>query len=379
MISKLFVLSVIFVMGAVGQYTPQDNQFLLYSLRPFYNQVDLFDGPAALSQAPTTTTIQKPTLDEMKYYNYYTASMYCPYQLSNLSCLYCQKFKGDVVKYTVINNNDQNLLALVTVSEKRKEIVVTFQGTFNVWGAILDAILIQGSASNNPDIKVHRGFYIAAMGLYEDVVKNIGNYRENPLTPAYKGYKIVVAGHSLGAGMARLTQFFFLDLNQFPGTTYELYVYGEPRGGNKAYVDFFNNLTIKTARVTARGDIITHVPPVSVLSVLNTTLAAGDFYYHAQTEFWVNGESGQRWCNQTIYEDPTCGNSMGPLYEVSDHLQYFDANYLTCYTEQPAGLLSLPLGILNPVETIPALPTKISSFNGALTNIVVQAILPLLG
>lgn len=68
----------------------------------------------------------------------------------------------------------------------------------------------------------------------------------------YSDYKLVIAGHSLGGAMARITQFLLLYLDQFPGCTYELYTYGEPRVGNKAFADFMNNQTITTARTVAR-------------------------------------------------------------------------------------------------------------------------------
>lgn len=71
-----------------------------------------------------------------------------------------------------IHNDVHNTLALVTCSENRKEIVVAFRGTWNVWNVVLDALLIAGRNSNTPnDIKIHQGFYIATMSLYEDVSK----------------------------------------------------------------------------------------------------------------------------------------------------------------------------------------------------------------
>ena len=79
------------------------------------------------------------------------------------------------------------------------------------------------------------------------VVKNVGYLRTK-----FPKYKIVIVGHSLGGAMARLTQFFMLTLEQFPGATYECYTFGEPRSGNKAFADYMNTQTIKTARVVAR-------------------------------------------------------------------------------------------------------------------------------
>lgn len=61
-----------------------------------------------------------------------------------------------------------------------------------------------------------------------------------------------LTGHSLGAAMARVTQYFLISTNQFPDAIYEIYTYGEPRNGNKYYADYLNNLNVKTVRVTNR-------------------------------------------------------------------------------------------------------------------------------
>lgn len=84
-------------------YTPSSDLYLLGLAKhlPVLNSVNLFDGPYSVSNAATTpaTTIQ-PKLKQMKYYNYYAASMYCPYELDDLSCEYCQKFEQDVDEHT---------------------------------------------------------------------------------------------------------------------------------------------------------------------------------------------------------------------------------------------------------------------------------------
>lgn len=84
--------------SAMAQYTPSTDAYALARLIPMLNATNfLFDGPANICYATTTAaTNLKPTLQQMMYYNYYAASMYCQYQLSDLSCEYCQKFKYDV-------------------------------------------------------------------------------------------------------------------------------------------------------------------------------------------------------------------------------------------------------------------------------------------
>lgn len=166
-------------------YTPSSDSYLLGLAKylPLFSSINLFDGPYSVSNAPTTpaTTI-KPTLKQMKYYNYYAASMYCPYDLDDLSCEYCRKFKNDVDKHTgisntrsktfiinlfsVIRNDVHNTISLITLSKRRKEIVIAYRGSMNTWNFILDALMVNGGRDN---IKIHRGFYIATMSLYDEV------------------------------------------------------------------------------------------------------------------------------------------------------------------------------------------------------------------
>lgn len=71
------------------------------AILPVLNSVNLFDGPYKASTASTTpSTTLRPTLAQIKYYNYYASSMYCLHELKKLSCECCQKFKKDVAKHT---------------------------------------------------------------------------------------------------------------------------------------------------------------------------------------------------------------------------------------------------------------------------------------
>lgn len=64
-------------------------------------------------------------------------------------------------------NNDTDLTALVTLSNKRKEIVVTYRGTAELWNVVLDAELVDINIDDN--IKIHKGYLNATMSLYDDV------------------------------------------------------------------------------------------------------------------------------------------------------------------------------------------------------------------
>lgn len=59
---------------------------------------------------------------------------------------------------------------MVALSHVRKEIVVSFRGSGNSMNLVLDfALLMNVRANNSSNIKVHTGFYIATMSLYDQV------------------------------------------------------------------------------------------------------------------------------------------------------------------------------------------------------------------
>ncbi len=103
-----------------------------------------------------------------------------------------------------------------------------------------------------------------------------------------------------------------------------------------------------------------------------------DYYVHPQTEFWINGEKNQKYCQQTVYEDPKCSMSMGPVYSVLDHLFYFDTN-VASVLGQPLQLISLPLKLLNPVDALPPLPKPIDNLIGGLAAGLTGVLSPSLG
>lgn len=96
-----FVFASVLILGTSG-YTPSSKTYLLGLVKefPLFNQFNLYDGPSKISNAPTMSASMTPTLEQMMYYNYYSTSMYCPYELANLTCDTCKKFKDDVTVHT---------------------------------------------------------------------------------------------------------------------------------------------------------------------------------------------------------------------------------------------------------------------------------------
>ena len=70
---------------------------------------------------------------------------------------------------------------------------------------------------------------------------------------------VTVTGHSLGAALAVLCA---VDLQyNFPEKDYEVFLFGCPRVGNRAFQKSYNKRVFKTMRVENGNDIVTKVPP----------------------------------------------------------------------------------------------------------------------
>ncbi len=118
-----------------------------------------------------------------------------------------------------------------------------------------------------------------------------------------------------------------------------------------------------------RADLVPHVPPTSLFGTI-----IYDYYYHVLNEYWIH-DSGEKFANQSTYEDPTCSNSLGPLYTPIDHEQYFDVNHLRCLLSDLHELLAVPV-IFNPPDVLPPFPKPIQNSLSEFADIVVALTRP---
>lgn len=81
----------------------------------------------------------------------------------------------EIAYFSVIMNNKSDTTAIVAVSMSRREIVVAYRGTMNIWNGINDLTVVACPYSNAPGVKIHAGFQSATMSLYEDVSRNGNN------------------------------------------------------------------------------------------------------------------------------------------------------------------------------------------------------------
>ncbi|XP_021961427.2 lipase-like [Folsomia candida] len=357
--------------SSVHVFKQSDDELIFAQFRlQLADPIALFDGPTSISAAPneTVNTITMTT-EQIKYYNYFSASMYCPTSLATLSCCYCGQFNATVTDFAIFTDEELGTKALVTLHSSLREIVVTFRGSVSFMNWIMDLTLLPTPFAG---AEVHTGFYLSLMSVYNQVVKKVGLLlHRNP------GFHIVVNGHSLGGAMSSLLIFLLTSLDQFPGTHYSLVTFGQPRTGNVRFADYMNALKIPMSRVVARADIIPHVPPVSALGIMDV-LASINYVHHTQeVRATPSGHIPPTFCSKNFFEDPTCSNSLGPKYSLGDHEKYFDADYTVCYmVEGWLGIDLVTVKGFTPTNFIPPMPTPMQGFMTGFVDGGYQGALP---
>ncbi len=129
---------------------------------------------------------------------------------------------------------------------------VTFRGTDSLTNWVHNFMAAMRSVPYNevnPEIRVHSGF----LETYRSV-------REQILSLVPQGdCRILITGHSLGAALAVLCA---VDIVwHFPHKDVEVYLFGCPRVGNKAFAKSYDKRVFKTLRVTCGNDVVAKLPP----------------------------------------------------------------------------------------------------------------------
>jgi hypothetical protein len=164
----------------------------------------------------------------------------------------------------------------VLVSHLHKEILVVFRGSqppvdrpgIVDWITDLN-ILPVGKREFGPGATVHNGF----LKQFEDSVARDGTTRSATdflqlvpyLNEQHPDYRVVVTGHSLGAGVATVCAARLFPLLQ-ESTSKFLITFGSPRVGNKKFVEWLTGLAnVCCYRVVNGYDVVTKVPTLPIL------------------------------------------------------------------------------------------------------------------
>lgn len=135
-------------------------------------------------------------------------------------------------------------------------VIISFRGTQETVDWITDfngfhEVIPYGNRDS--DIRVHRGF----LRSYKSVRGKIHEYISSHSS---KINRIYVCGHSLGGALATLCA---VDMQyNYPKKKIACYPSGNPKVGNKAFVESYNKRVPDTTRTYMRTDLVPNLPPV---------------------------------------------------------------------------------------------------------------------
>jgi len=231
--------------------------------------------------------------------------------------------KMHIIPQSIIFNNTYDTHGFVGYSTKKKQIYTILRGTnsFINWMDDFDIKLINYSyptTQNNICIncKVHQGFYLYAMSVYNDVYNAIKYIHSTHPT-----YELIFSAHSLGSSVLFIALKIQADIyilnNKNNKNNIHIITFGSPRLGNKEFAKIISPL-INNMRFTHNRDIVPHMP-------LSIPLFP---FMHLDGEYFENEYGIIKYCDG--YENNNCSNKYS-LYETNtnDHM-YFNNHYLGC-------------------------------------------------
>ncbi len=155
---------------------------------------------------------------------------------------------------------------------------------------------------------LHAGFATAWKEIADEVVAGV-----KAAKAAYPSYRIIFTGHSLGGAVGTIAAGYV----RGRGYDIDVYTYGSPRPGNRAFVEYVSRQAGLEYRVTHLDDPVPRLPPV----LLN--------YRHTSPEYWFH-TGGSTTAGYTAADATVCdgyaalGCNAGTFgLDIDAHLYYF--------------------------------------------------------
>lgn len=156
-----------------------------------------------------------------------------------------------------IENKDTDTQCFTLRAEN--SVIIAFRGTqqpkdwlTDLNGVHVDYGMVPPYGNLDSEIRVHRGFIKAYKSvrdaIHEQVLKDLSHIST-----------IYVCGHSLGGALATLCAVDMQYTN--PDKTIFCFPSGNPKVGNKAFVQSYNRRVPDTTRTYTRKDLVPHLPP----------------------------------------------------------------------------------------------------------------------
>jgi len=257
----------------------------------------------------------------------------------------------------ILYDFETDIQGFTGIIDRTETIYVVLRGSSSImnWIDDFEISLIEYTTYPSCDCKVHKGFYNSALSIRVETIESIKRILQK-----YPTYKVIVTGHSYGAGTGQLLA---MELER-EGINVEIYNYGQPRVGDKKYAGFVNTKINNYWRVTHNKDIVPHFPPNPLLHLCaskepllfadeNASSEAKEWafisgaekrkgvkveqknwffmglakqsynYEHSCREVFEDVDGVLNLCNETCCEDPKC-SAQFRLVEtnIQDHLYY---------------------------------------------------------
>lgn len=245
---------------------------------------------------------------------HYTNAAFCnPANLHNWTCGKECDFHPKMQEVTTAGNYEKGSQGYAAYDAAKNLIVLAFRGTSDVRNDIADAdfIPVKYPEADCGDCRVDMGFYDSYRTMYDTLIPAVG-----ALAKAHPSAEILVTGHSLGAVQS---QYGYISVVRGNFTTQKvnLYNYGSPRPGNKAFAEWGAAQFCDGCahyRLTHAKDPVPHLPPQWIIS-----------YSHMPREVWYPNKSSGSYvvCDDSVSsEDNKCSNGILLPDQPNDHLFY---------------------------------------------------------
>ncbi|THU88738.1 alpha/beta-hydrolase [Dendrothele bispora CBS 962.96] len=276
--------------------------------------------------AQSVTVLSQSQISEFAPFTHYASTAYCdPSTTIDWTCgANCDANPG-FQPIASGGNGGTEQFWYVGYDPSLKTVIVAHQGTDTSMLAAVatDANFVLTPLSFEPTlfpgisplVLVHTGFRLSHARTADEILAAVEKTMEQ-----FSATHVTVVGHSLGAALA-LLEMVYLPLHLPSGTTFDLYGYGMPRVGNKAFADYVD-ANIKTVRrVNNKKDIV----PVIPLRLMGFQHPSGEKHITESGE-WVACSGQENTAAEcTLGEVPTIFNG-----DANDHSGPYDGITMGC-------------------------------------------------
>ncbi|KAJ9079046.1 hypothetical protein DSO57_1000681 [Entomophthora muscae] len=233
----------------------------------------------------------KDIVDTVMRYVPYAGLSYCPdARVQAMDCKHCQKVPAAF--HSFASNPKTTTHSVILLDKQQKEIVVSIRGSESFSKALSLATLDKTTYPYfDSSAKVHSTTLNYLQSIQAELEAKLSN-----LTASYKGFRLVVVGHSLGGSIASLLAPILFDKLKIKPNRLLMVSYAQPRVGDAGFVTQFKRLAFPYIRVVNGNDGVTHFPARKL------------GFLHIPNEINLKGNVALQCRNQEL-EDPKCSTS----------------------------------------------------------------------